>query len=453
MFERVNKINVSMFERLINAPQIHQVPSNALSIQRRMRRNICDLTRDFYVDIVEIEDHEQCATKKIGEKLAYAPKQQPRSRLRGTNTNAMKQLNKCEGSGREIPGILPHVFFWTHEGIQTKAEVGLSRINKGEAAMAIQLTNFLVNSCGVPKQCIAVLTPYKGQLMLMRKLMMNMGLLDKFDQTNSVRMSTVDRFQGDEADIVIISLVIDAKSQTPFVKLQNRMVVLLSRARIGMYILGNIGYFQQQKTENSSVGHWIETINKLQQPSEPDTNPKAIPRDDVEMLHFPGPRIGPELPICCPIHRENMKTVNNPTQLKLDFCTIKCTVKLTCSHPCNMDCHFPHMDSHNNQCAERIKPPCSLHNTDLMCSDVYKNIGVGKSYQKSQMSIDEALKYYRCPAEVDVQLPCQHIVKMTCAEDTDIANDKESYPECKELAHSPFVYPGCLHELTVLCVT
>jgi hypothetical protein len=40
--------------------------------------------------------------------------------------------------------------------------------------------------------------------------------------------------------------VIDAKSQTPFVKLVNRMIVLLSRARLGMYIIGNIGYFEDK---------------------------------------------------------------------------------------------------------------------------------------------------------------------------------------------------------------
>ena len=34
--------------------------------------------------------------------------------------------------------------------------------------------------------------------------------------------------------------VVDEHSKTPFVKLQNRMIVLLSRARLGMYILGNL---------------------------------------------------------------------------------------------------------------------------------------------------------------------------------------------------------------------
>ena len=121
-----------MFERLINAPDLHQVPSNALSIQRRMRRNICDLTREFYTEIVNIEDHEHCSKKKIGEKLSFAINRQQRSRnWRGNSSSTvLKQLNKCVSSGREIPGILPHVFFWTHEGDQTKAEVGMSRINR-----------------------------------------------------------------------------------------------------------------------------------------------------------------------------------------------------------------------------------------------------------------------------------------------------------------------------------
>ena len=40
-----------------------------------------------------------------------------------------------------------------------------------------------------------------------------------------------------------LSQVIDGKSHTPFVKLVNRMIVLLSRARIGMFIVGNVDYF------------------------------------------------------------------------------------------------------------------------------------------------------------------------------------------------------------------
>ena len=60
-----------------------------------------------------------------------------------------------------------------------------------------------------------------------------------YNNKDTIRLSTVDRFQGDEEDVIIISLVVDSESKTNFVKIQNRMIVLLSRARLGMYILGN----------------------------------------------------------------------------------------------------------------------------------------------------------------------------------------------------------------------
>lgn len=212
-FEIINKMNISMFERLIRAPEAYTVPSSVLSIQRRMRKNICDLTRGFYKDITTISDHPICDTRVIAQ--------------------ASKRLNlpvhRGEGEGREVPGVLPHLFFWTHTGQQGRSSVGISRENKLEAEMAVKLAEYLV-SCGVPKDSIAVLTPYKGQLMLLKKMLEKANVYS-FRSPNTCRISTVDRFQGDEADIVIISLVIDGKSRTPFLQLENRMIVLLSRAR------------------------------------------------------------------------------------------------------------------------------------------------------------------------------------------------------------------------------
>jgi superfamily I DNA and/or RNA helicase len=94
--------------------------------------------------------------------------------------------------------------------------------------------------CGVPKSSIAILTPYKGQMVLIRHTLIQMNLYQfrynqLFNGEDSCRLSTVDRFQGDEADIVIISLVLDANSRTAFVKQVNRMIVLLSRARLEIF--------------------------------------------------------------------------------------------------------------------------------------------------------------------------------------------------------------------------
>ena len=61
-----------------------------------------------------------------------------------------------------------------------------------------------------------------------------------------------------------------------------------------MYILGNISYFETGKTDDS-VAHWTETIRKLRQPTEPDTNPSTV-TEDIEELNYYGPRLGDELP-------------------------------------------------------------------------------------------------------------------------------------------------------------
>ncbi|CAK9039188.1 NFX1-type zinc finger-containing protein 1 [Durusdinium trenchii] len=241
-FERVNNVNISMFERLITAPNDHKAPSSVLSVQRRMRKDVCDLTREYYAEITSIEDHETCWTKKIPGSIA-------------------------SGSfykGREVPGVASHIYLWTHSGSQGKAEVGLSKINRQEADMAVWLAYYLVD-CGVPKPSIVILTPYKGQLMLMRKQLLSDQsqswlLSHNPSDADQIRLSTVDRFQGDEGDVVIASLVVDEHSRTPFVKLQNRMIVLLSRARLGMYILGNTGYFENSRPEK----HWQRTFEILQ---------------------------------------------------------------------------------------------------------------------------------------------------------------------------------------------
>jgi AAA domain len=102
-FEHWNKIAVSMFQRLIEAPTGHLDPSTVLSVQRRMRQNICDLSRSFYEDIIAIEDHDDCRMKVVGQHLSV----NERSIVQYTTT-----------SGREKPGVAPHVFLWMHDGEQ-----------------------------------------------------------------------------------------------------------------------------------------------------------------------------------------------------------------------------------------------------------------------------------------------------------------------------------------------
>ncbi|KAI8296356.1 Helicase required for RNAi-mediated heterochromatin assembly 1 [Colletotrichum sp. SAR11_240] len=74
----------------------------------------------------------------------------------------------------------------------------------------------------------------------------------KSSTLNGIRVATVDNFQGEEADVVIVSLVrSNNERRCGFLSTSNRINVLLSRARHGMYIIGNAH-------TASSVAMWEE---------------------------------------------------------------------------------------------------------------------------------------------------------------------------------------------------
>lgn len=116
-------------------------------------------------------------------------------------------IQSASTSGREVPGVSPHVFLWTHTGAQGRSRIGISRMNTQEAEMACALAAYLVD-CGVPRPSITLITPYKGQLIEMRNLLLkdkrcsSLRLLARDPmESDVVRLSTVDRFQGDESDV------------------------------------------------------------------------------------------------------------------------------------------------------------------------------------------------------------------------------------------------------------
>jgi superfamily I DNA and/or RNA helicase len=60
------------------------------------------------------------------------------------------------------------------------------------------------------------------------------------DERRAVRISTIDNFQGEEADIVVLSLVRNNdKGSIGFMKEPERVNVMLSRARCGLIMLGS----------------------------------------------------------------------------------------------------------------------------------------------------------------------------------------------------------------------
>ena len=55
-----------------------------------------------------------------------------------------------------------------------------------------------------------------------------------------LRLATVDNFQGEEAEVILISTVrCNTKGRVGFLKITNRVNVMMSRAKHGMYVFGS----------------------------------------------------------------------------------------------------------------------------------------------------------------------------------------------------------------------
>lgn len=56
-----------------------------------------------------------------------------------------------------------------------------------------------------------------------------------------MKIVVVDNYQGEESDIILLSLVrSNEKGNVGFLKMENRICVALSRAKYGLYIMGNM---------------------------------------------------------------------------------------------------------------------------------------------------------------------------------------------------------------------
>jgi helicase required for RNAi-mediated heterochromatin assembly 1 len=105
-----------------------------------------------------------------------------------------------------------------------------------EAAMIVEFCVYLVMN-GTPIDKITILTFYNGQ----RKLIYKLTRRHKHSLLlQGAKIVTVDSYQGEENDIVLVSLVRSNSSQTiGFLGVDNRVCVALSRAKRGLFLFGN----------------------------------------------------------------------------------------------------------------------------------------------------------------------------------------------------------------------
>lgn len=187
-------LEVSLFERMIN----NRIEYSQLTRQRRMRPEFREILAPIYA---HLDDHPSVL-------------------------------------GREdIPGM-GGINFWFHSHqMPDSNDDAMSKQNEGEADLIVGFFEYLFQN-GTRATDITVLTFYNGQ----RKRILR-GL-KKYPEMQGQRfnVSTVDSYQGEENEVIMLSLVRNNNGSTRgigFLNIENRVCVALSRARRGFYIFGN----------------------------------------------------------------------------------------------------------------------------------------------------------------------------------------------------------------------
>lgn len=154
-------------------------------------------------------------------------------------------------------GVASPLFFVTHGYPETFDPESRSRSNDHEASYLTALAVFLLRS-GYQASQITVLTTYCGQLFSLRKRFRAPGGERGLDE---IRLCTVDQYQGEENDVILLSLVRSNQSNDiGFLSVQNRMVVALSRAKHCLFIVGNAHLLAARSNLWCSVLSHLEQI-------------------------------------------------------------------------------------------------------------------------------------------------------------------------------------------------
>lgn len=271
---------VSMFERLV---EHNKLPSQQLGMQCRMRDEFVAMLRPIY-------------------------------------PNLTSQTELVSGSRNAAPTCMAKtMYFWSHSSPETNQR---SFVNPDEARMVVALARWIASEIA-DKESLKILAAYNGQVTLIRSLKGN------YSDLENVEVHSIDSFQGSEAEIVIVSLVrSNDEGKIGHLNIRNRLCVAASRARRGVYFVGNSITLSHKSPHWRLLTHHFEDLDSLSS----------------------------AIPLCCPRHPDRppfpLTTTAAVSQFEVrNVCGYPCQKVLGCGHNCGLTCHF---GAHTEECKELV---------------------------------------------------------------------------------------------------
>jgi len=375
--------NVSMFERLIN----NKIPYSSLKYQRRMKTKFAEFVRIIYGE-TEYQDYPDVLKRP------------------------------------DVLGIEKDMFFITHNKLEGESEGLKSKFNDYEAKYLVKLCKYLLQQ-GYKTNQITILTFYLGQTLRIKKFLKEN--INK-DISKEIRVSSVDNYQGEECDIILLSLVRSNKeNKIGFLRTFNRVCVAFSRAKIGLYIIGNIDcIIKGEKIIRD------KNINNKNFDSKMLDVWQRI-KDKAKEMNI----IDDKLILICQNHKNKTVIENEKDFAKCPEggCQEMCRKRMNCGHVCEKVCHV--YDCNKNKCLKpcaRINKNCRLkiHPCNKLC---WEKCGKCEFLMDKELPCGHVQKNVKCCDEpkicqviVDKELICGHIQRIKCCEKPKICEvlvDKE----------------------------
>ncbi|KAH8103940.1 P-loop containing nucleoside triphosphate hydrolase protein [Cristinia sonorae] len=328
-------LNRSMFERLI----LKDYPHETLSKQHRMRPEISSLIRELtYPELVDADST-----------LTHPD-------VFGLQDNIILiHHEKPEGDDANIVD-------------RRDPTATASKHNHFEVEMILKIVKYLGQQ-GYGTDDLVVLTPYLGQLHKLRHALkkdndpvlndldsydlLRAGLINQADAKltkKPIRLATIDNYQGEECDIVVVSLTrSNPQCEIGFMVSPERLNVMLSRARNGLIMIGNMDTFRGSRRGKEL---WTRLFNKLSS----------------------GKHIYEGLPAVCVRHPDKTPLLRSPEDFDLHCpdggCSAPCGVMLSCNmHACPSKCHQV-SDHSKMKCEVVVQARCfNGHSQPYKCGD------------------------------------------------------------------------------------
>lgn len=139
------------------------------------------------------------------------------------------------------------------------------RINKPEAELSIAQLKGYITKIGRERFLseridVGLISPYKAQVQYLRRLVRNDAFFKPYRQ--AITINTVDGFQGQERDVILISLVrANEEGQIGFLNDLRRMNVAITRARMKLIILGDASTLTRHAFYKKLYGY-IESLHE-----------------------------------------------------------------------------------------------------------------------------------------------------------------------------------------------